>query len=117
MGGGKRWEMIKLYKFTFSTIDSFECGLHVVVNTNILLNKLNFYNIESFDQCINGNKRNYQKFIQIYILQILTTSQMLLNLCSEKEKSSFVNVKQSKKNNTPISVQKSYAVNRLKIKI
>lgn len=98
---------------TLQQSDSFECGLHVIVNTHILLNKLNVRNLDNFDQCINDNEK-----INKNSSQICHTKTDYINSSiplSEEEKPSFVTIKRSKKNNTLKNDKKKCIDNEFKI--
>lgn len=89
---------------TLQQSDSLECGLHVIVNINILLNKLNVYNLDSFNQCVNRNKKKLTENSLNYIVKIKITSQTLFTFAL-KMKRQNLQMETIKKVNTLKNVQ------------
>lgn len=83
---------------------SFECGVHVIVNTQILLNKLTNKYIDVFDQCIDSNKSTITSSNSSNFFNDDSGSFKLINNFKNKtthivgkKESSYMKVKHSKK--------------------
>lgn len=111
---------------TLQQIGSYECGIHVIVNTRILLNRLTNLKIDNFDQCVSSND-NVQENVIVDSLNLFYNHNNSLKSRTKQEnhkttnttphsfkekKSNYIKVKVSKKN---ISQKCKTRVNNFKI--